>query len=612
MIKKLSELKPYKSLLLARVDDSVPTNDVVNDVLNELSEMLSLGDREPRKLISQANEVTRDELAVGYLHYLEKTPAPWTLNRNVVDEINQLILVCRRNRHVAIYLSDTSWRSNIVKQFGKTGTNGLSALEKIAPGLLNAAFVKGAARTLWLSGAHARTSIKADNKILSGIELQDALDPLGDQTYFFTAARCASDIDKSVAAVGTSPRGSRIWVGSSRSWDEFANPVTAILKHLEATTKPVDAPIPVVAISSIDTASINDAFDLGIIPPELLSDESDEQAREEMEQWAYYSHFSILEKSKADFTAQVTLKGVVLGTIEFQMDFTDADNVKWLLESRASSDETEDSLSEAVKICRRTNWVKIWYESGHTVAEGHILKIRHRDMPFQDFSWVDFSGYDVTKEKPIALNFEAIGKEDSLFSWVKNSWPPTALGDSAGGWLACDDGSGEIADFIHLDDSSTPAMLSLIHVKASNNASPTREVSVSDYEIVTSQAVKNLRSLDRTNLAEVLLSGVDKKVSAFVWHNRRLVKNGRKEMLKALQKIGTSYRRQVVIVQPRLTQAREEYARQHPKSGDAARLRQLDTLLLEQENSCHGLQARLNVICANEPAARVPKPKRKK
>jgi hypothetical protein len=89
-------------------------------------------------------------------------------------------------------------------------------------------------------------------------------------------------------------RGSRIWVGSSRSWDEFLSPVTAILRHVEATIKPVHARIPVVAISSIDSTKIVDAFDLGIIPPELLSDETNEQAREEMERWAYHSHFRIL------------------------------------------------------------------------------------------------------------------------------------------------------------------------------------------------------------------------------------------------------------------------------------------------------------------------------
>jgi hypothetical protein len=612
VIKKLSELKPYKSLLLARVQSSAPVKGVVDNLLTDLRELLSLGEDGPRTLISKVSEINARELAVGYLHYSEETPAPWTLNRNVVDQINHLILVCRRNRHLAIYLSDTRWRSGIVKQFGKTGTKGLSLLHRIPPGLLNAAFIKGAARTLWLSGAHARTSIKADNKILSGIELQDALDPLGDQTYYFTAARCASDFDEDIVAVGTSPRGSRIWVGSSRTWDEFANPVNAILKHLEATITPVDAPIPVVAVSSIDTTKIADAFDLGIIPPELLSDETNERAREEMEEWAYYSHFRILKKSNADFTAEVTLNGTLLGTIEFQIDFADPENVKWRMESRAASDETEEALARAVTVCNRPTWVKIWYESGHTIAEGHVLKIRHRDMPFQDFSWVDFSGYDVTKEKPSTLDLAVIGEENSLFCWVKNSWPLDGFGDSAGGWLACDDGSMELADFIHLDDKSVPPRLSLIHIKASDNASPNRGVSVSDYEIVTSQAVKNFRYLDRTILTEGLESGVGKKVGKLVWYNRRRAKQGRTGMLKALQNIGTNYRRQVVIIQPRLTQAREEYARKHTKSRDAARLRQLDTLLLEQENSCHGLQASLSVICAKEPAAKLPGLKKKK
>lgn len=122
------------------------------------------------------------------------------------------------------------------------------------------------------------------------------------------------------------------------------NPVTAILKHLEATIKPVDAPIPVVAVSSIDTTKIDDAFDLGIIPPELLSDETNEQAREEMEQWAYHSHFRILKKSNANFSAEVALNGTILGTIEFEMDLRDAENVKWRLESRAATDETEELL----------------------------------------------------------------------------------------------------------------------------------------------------------------------------------------------------------------------------------------------------------------------------
>ncbi|HSE16079.1 MAG TPA: hypothetical protein VLB46_03455 [Pyrinomonadaceae bacterium] len=109
MLKKLSELKPYKSLLLARVQSSIAVEDIVDNLLEDLRDLLSLGDDGPRTLISEVNEINAGELAVGYLHYSEETPAPWTLNRNVVDQFNHLILVCRRNRHVAIYLSDTSW-----------------------------------------------------------------------------------------------------------------------------------------------------------------------------------------------------------------------------------------------------------------------------------------------------------------------------------------------------------------------------------------------------------------------------------------------------------------------------------------------------------------------
>lgn len=140
--------------------------------------------------------------------------------------------------------------------------------------------------------------------------------------------------------------------------------------------------------------------------------------------------------------------------------------------------------------------------------------------------------------------------------------------------------------------------LSLIHVKASDSDNPARGVSVSKYEVVTSQAVKNLRYLDRAISSEDLRAGLHKSVGKLVWHNRKAVKDGRLAMLEALNNIGTNYERQVVIVQPRLTKTRAQSARSQPNSANAARLRQLDSLLLFQANSCHGLQARLLVVCA--------------
>lgn len=89
MIKNLSELKPCKSFLLGRIkDSSPPARGVVDALLDELSELLSLESREKRLLISRGNEVKADELFAGYIHYVEKQQAPWTINPRVVDETN--------------------------------------------------------------------------------------------------------------------------------------------------------------------------------------------------------------------------------------------------------------------------------------------------------------------------------------------------------------------------------------------------------------------------------------------------------------------------------------------------------------------------------------------
>src|SRR5204863_232813 len=77
-------------------------------------------------------------------------------------------------------------------------------------------------------------------------------------------------------------------------------------------------------------------------------------------------------------------------------------------------------------------------------------------------------------------------------------WLPNASAAAlATSWLACNDGSREIADFIHLARPvGALARLTLIHVKPSSSDSAARQISLGDYELVVSQAVKNLRFLE--------------------------------------------------------------------------------------------------------------------
>ena len=93
-----------------------------------------------------------------------------------------------------------------------------------------------------------------------------------------------------------------------------------------------------------------------------------------------------------------------------------------------------------------------------------------------------------------------------------------------------------------------------------------------------------------------LSSGLGKKISSLVWLDRK--KSNRGLMLKQLDRLGTNFKRRVVIVQPHVTETKHKFAQTHPKSPDAARLRQLDTLLVAAEMNCRALGADFIVVGA--------------
>jgi hypothetical protein len=136
--------------------------------------------------------------------------------------------------------------------------------------------------------------------------------------------------------------------------------------------------------------------------------------------------------------------------------------------------------------------VKIYYDSGHTLAKGRFYENGFNDQPF-DWRFEPMAGFSIDREKPLigrALGIAGIGRvqDKSLFGLVVHQLFHM-------GWLVCDDGSMELADFIHIDEATRT--ITLVHAKGSGSTSPTREVSVWDYEVVVSQAVKNLRHLHR-------------------------------------------------------------------------------------------------------------------
>lgn len=610
-------LKPYKTLILAQVESDAGEI-IVESVIADFKSLLGFEEEPDLEIVTEGMttsfEVSRpdssgtDDMHVKFLHYTEKRAPGWYGgDGDVRDTLNHLIIACQLNRQVALYVSDSRKRRPATRQIKAGLGDGLGALQLLSSELLNAAFVTGPTRTLWLSGVHARVTVKPDSKILSGLNLRDALDPLDDQSYTFTAAR--SNVPLLRLPVGVSPRGSRIWVGATRHWNDFVATVARLLRHVAATTERKTKPLPVLATSATKIPDLKDAYEIHFLPPELLADDADldPETREKMERWAYQAALQIQETDDSSLVAAVTMDDVPLGTLTLVFDTSDVENVR--IESQVEPeptcpDEYAEYQEELEEVSHDPAWIKVWYESGHTLTGGAIFEIRHRDQPFVAFRWADLTDYEVKKEKFWSGSFpenalDLIGNQGSLFCWVRNEWPlPGPPYSGTSGWLACDDGSMEIADFIHLDVGGAVPVLTLIHVKGAKSDSAGRGISVASYEVVTGQAVKNARFLDRLHLDVGLRAGLDKQIGKLVWFDGQ--PSTREEMLDAIAEIGASYLRRVVILQPHVRKSRLDEVREALRGGEEhseeGRIRQLDTLLLSAQASCRSIGAELWVL----------------
>ena len=181
--------------------------------------------------------------AVRSFRYKRRTTPGWTADDGIVDVENHLVLAVALRGRVALHFSDVRLRGPVRINLSADVHKDLplSWLSPVPRGLMSAAFLQGGeTRTLWLGGTHRRNALKADSKILSGLDLQYALDPFEDQSFFWSAAR--SRQTKLAAVIGVSPSSSRVWTGKAASFPQFVSATAGVLALLEAAKKPIDAP----------------------------------------------------------------------------------------------------------------------------------------------------------------------------------------------------------------------------------------------------------------------------------------------------------------------------------------------------------------------------------
>jgi hypothetical protein len=565
----------------------------------------AIDDGVSRTVLSVGQPGNRSGVTSGFLHYQEEGKPTWIKGDSapILDLLNQIVVVSQKGELIAVCCTSKPFQEEVGRAI-RNQINGLKVVQELSlldAKLLNAAVVGPQARTLWLSGLHRRTAVKADNKILSGVNLVEALSPIGDQTYTFSAVRSVLDSSTGImGTVGVTPRRSALWTRPSRSWDDFHDEVSKILDHLAAAFSRGDeesAPIPVLAMPVSASDPVSGAYDMVVVPPEIMNDDPARPVDPDAARVAYDVQFEVSPLSGPNLRAKVFERRVELGTLEVAVVIGANGQAAHLI---TIVEQKSVGLQAVVAACEQPESLTIYYESSHVLSAGQLFQPQFRDQLFRAWSWETFKGYAIDREKPYqgqTVLFDQIGKEDSLFSWVIKEWSKPPSGATR--WVTCDDGANEVADFVALTTTpSGPPTVSLIHVKGSHSDSPKRELSTAAFEVVVSQAVKNLRSLERKDLHEVLEQKKDNKTKQFCWKNG-VPMGDRSDMLKALAALGANYDREVMVVQPSARQTEfDRYLdpKLVPRPPWYFRRAQLSTLLLESEAACAGSGARFRVI----------------
>jgi hypothetical protein len=361
--------------------------------------------------------------------------------------------------------------------------------------------------------------------------------------------------------------------------------------------------------------------------------------------YASYTLFTCDDKSfktiqdkltKMESLAQGAFHGkmTVLATSGFWKEIGVLAKAFTLREDRASAWSADKSVIDTIH-----HLVVLLHYSGYyaIVITDSAARALATIADFDGARSANFGAYDVEVEKPVKLDangaptksidYAKIGTDNSLCSWWLNVGALDVfsglrkLGANDFAIMVCDDGAGEVADFIlfarhgSFATATNPSTLAVIqvHLKAAGalNKTPTisgaprlRRMAPKQFEEVLGQAVKNLSVIRMPSLGEdfekALLAGKNplwelqgNQFALALPYGTKTAKGSRfLNCIKAFN--GQRYHKHVIVVQPHQSLARfnVEMAAQHP----TAKMRLLCTLLNSADAACRSDGAKFDTI----------------
>lgn len=600
----------------------------------------------------------RDDSSPG-LMLSAATPQPngALATTNILDVANHLVVVLAYQNYLGVYASQDAMRSRIVDliEVGEAGEGRAivridTPAETVSRDEIEFAFVRGNTKSAWLEGLHVPTVLKADRKILSGPDLRYALDHFGEQTFTYTAAisefgqrnpQTAAPRKKSDPhRVGVSHSKKTLWTRSTKEFDEFlaefrtliallTNP-TAIAVNVSDLERPG---VPFVArpVTTQTLTQLADGFDVGYEAPttpelEVLAGEALEKTPN-ADPWSQQGRFVVegaIRRSGApdsEISAEAYYDDQKVASVSFRPIRRTDQTVDILHRVNSYAVRKDDPAVVALdrSLAKRNTNLTLRYGSGHVIQNGVLYTLHFRDVIFDRWHWTSFplapdgKPYKLADEKPTAGKGKKkvfvpgqIGRGHSLFCFVRNNVADLISPDrrhSDNWWLLCDDGAGEIADFIALDTKNL--FVTFVHVKAWKDGKEST-ISVTPYSEVIAQAIKNLRSFDQNLLGKEIQDRTTDANSKLVWRADGSAID-RKKFVSKLEEFRYGAQRHVLILQPRThRKAWEKAVHAHRSALDAAqvgRMRQLSSLLSGAESIFQKLGATMAVLGVDDQTA---------
>lgn len=570
-------------------------------------------------------------VAASAFYVVHHSRPAWTNDPSVVDVMHYTVILLSYKRYLGVAVSDPGLRLIVERELANHST-----VKKLDSDELENALVRETPlRTLWLRSAHRPNRRKADSKVLIGQYLQDALNPLDDRTFTSPSMRAEAQLNPAgkASVVGVTTQRSYVWLGPCQSFAELQNVFKSLADYLTQRRGTPRRAIPVLA-KTLDklpkAGEVVQAFDFSFLASYAIAG---------LDQ----PTLAALEHTEAD----LGIDTVGSAGEDFLLAITDAKHPNsqcsqglWqvIVEVKIGAVRTTVSASLSGTSAGWPSWKmfktlfdqkhlwSVWYESGQMFSDGDWIRVDPRNSTYEGeiLSPVfDDKRWEVSQEKPLlgrSVQWDDIANstDRSLFSWwIHEGYAfcfPSIKSPFSSGEFAlalCDDGAGEIGDFIMLvkhagfATKTNPSSLAVIvvHLKGAAN-SKKRAMAPKQYEEVLGQATKNLSWMSLPDLAESLkkdlMSGKNllwswngQTFDRVLQHKQKLAKSA--PQLKLLDAFnGQRAHSFVIVVQPH--QDADDFITAMAQSPVDYKTRLLTTLLCAAHGACSGSSATLKVV----------------